>query len=129
MTTTATPTPRLTVRFETDPSGNPTFVQDSDKKHYYLAFEVDDLPADVYAATFELDPTYWDPVQTIFPQNRRATLRTTSYGDYGLRVTLRSKGGPDLPIIDTVVRALSRARSSMPPNPTIDSAIADLAAH
>jgi hypothetical protein len=121
--------PRLTVRFETDPSGNPIFFPDSDKKHYRLTFEVDDVPPDVYAATFVLDPTYYDPRQTVYPQNQQVALHITSYGDYALSVLLHTREGKDVAIFDSVVQALRRARPSMPPNPTIDTAIAELAAH
>jgi hypothetical protein len=123
-------TPQLTVRFETDRDGNPIFVEDpQNKKHYYLEFEVKDVPSDVYAATFELHPTYYDPVRTLYPENRSVVLRTTSYGDYDLKVLLRTKEGRDVPVSANIVQALERARPSMPANTTIDTAIAELRDH
>ncbi len=117
------------IRFETDDLGNPRFVKDDGTRHYRLLFELENLPPDVYAATFELHPSYYDPVRTVRPDREgRVRMKTTSYGDYDLKVRLRTKDG-EIRMIDGLVKALKRARPTMPPNPAIDQAIADLDAH
>jgi hypothetical protein len=123
--------PQLTAHFETDKEGNPRFLQDKGgQKHYQLVFEVENVPKEVYAGTFELDESYYDPVRTVRPEGdeRRIRLKTTSYGDYGLRVRLRTSDGEIL-ILDSLVDALQRTRKGMPSNPSVDQAIEELAAH
>jgi hypothetical protein len=121
-------TPMLAVRFETDADGNPKFVKDAEKKHYRLLFEVENAPSDVYAGTFELHETYYDPIRTIRPDSDgRIRMKTTSYGDYGLKVRLRTKQG-EIQLADSLVDALKRTRPQMPSNPSIDDAIADIQA-
>jgi hypothetical protein len=118
--------PTLAVRFQTDGEGNPQFVEGAGKKHYRLLFEVENVPSDVYASTFELHETYYDPVRTIRPDDRgRIRMNTTSYGDYDVKVRLRTKVG-EIQIADSLAEALKRARPLMPPNPAIDNAISDI---
>ena len=118
--------PEVVARFETDEAGNPRFIESDEKKHYRLMFEVENVPPDVYAATFELHPTYYDPVRTVRPDAEgRVRLETTSFGDYDLKVRLRTKEG-EIQVVDSLVRALKRARSGMPPNAAIDQAISEI---
>lgn len=61
--------PNLTIRLKTDPGRRPTFQEGTDHRHYGVIFEIENAPADAYAATFELDPSsYYDPVRTLRPQ-------------------------------------------------------------
>lgn len=123
--------PRLVARLETDQSGRPAFVKGDDKRHYKLVFEVENAPKDTYAATFELDPTYYDPMRTVSPgDDGQFRLQTTTYGDYDLQVRLRTKTG-EIPLIDSVSRALQRWRSDAGPksDPAVDEAISYIANH
>src|SRR5437870_5694499 len=121
--------PQIVARFETDAQGNPKFFQDAKKKHYKLVFEIQNAPPNVYAATFELHPTYYDPIRTLTPDDDgKLRLKATSYGDYDLKVRLRTKEG-EIQIIDSVAHALKRMRHEMSQNPSIDQAIADIAKH
>ena len=127
----ATMPPEIRARFALDAAGNPQFefVEEDQKKHYKLMLEVENLPADVYAATFELDPTYYDPVQTVRPDDQgRVRLETTSYGDYRLKVRLRTKEG-EIQVVDSLVGALRRSQPDMPANPAIVQAIAEIQTH
>lgn len=119
--------PQLAIHFETDDNGEPRYVLGEDgKKHYKLVLEVQNAPDDAYAATFELDSTYYDPVRSVTPDTEgKLQLRTTSYGNYPLRVSLTTKRG-GVAITDSVVRALQRARPEMPDNPSVDDAILEL---
>lgn len=127
--TTPSSKPQILARFKMDDDGKPRFIQDAGKRHYRLVFEIEDAPPDVYAATFELDPTYYDSRRIVRPdKDGKLRLETTSYGDYPLRVTLRTKKG-ETQVIETVTNALEAARSSMSENSAIDDAISDLAEH
>lgn len=119
--------PMIIAHFETDEQGNPIFIQDRNKKHYSVTIEVKDSPQDAYAATFELYEDYYDPVQTLRPNKQgQFTLKTTSYGDYDVKVRVRTKEG-DIPIADTLASALRRGSVDAPDNPLIQQALIDIA--
>lgn len=122
--------PEIVARFETDPQGDPQFIEGEEKKHYKVVFEVQNAPPDVYAAQFELDPTtYYDSLRTVQPDDEgKLVLKTTSYGDYPVKVTLHTKEGRFLEVQEKLSQALNRARAEMPENPTIDKAISDIKA-
>jgi hypothetical protein len=90
----------LVARFETDERGEPRYVESKGRKHYEVVFEVENAPAEAYAATFKLDPqTYYDPVRTLRKENDgKFRLKTTTYGDYGLKVELRTSDGKMIPL-------------------------------
>jgi hypothetical protein len=122
--------PQLVARLRTDENGQPLFSEQGGHRHYELEFAIDNVPTNVYAATFELHPTYFDPVRTIKkPQDGDLRLHVTSYGDYPLKVQLRTTVGKDIWLVDKVTDALKRARPSMPDNTAIDAAIAEIANH
>ena len=121
-------TPQLVARFATNEQGEPQYVETSAGKHYRIVIEVENAPSDLVAATFELDPTYYLPVRTIEPDvDGRVKLETTAYGDYALKVDLRSKSGV-IPVKTTLRKALlsGEAREQ---EPKIGAAMAEIAAH
>jgi hypothetical protein len=121
--------PELVARFETDPQGNPQFRVGDEGKHYKVVFEIKNAPPDVFSALFELDPTYYDPLRAIQPDDDgKLVLKTTSYGDYPVKVTLRARNG-EYEVREKLSQALKRARDEMPANATVDSAIADIKAN
>ena len=122
--------PKVTVRLATDDAGKPEIAATDDFTHYNVVFEVENAPADTYAATIELDrSTYYDPVRTLTPdENGKFRLETTTYGDYPLIVRLHRKNG-DLVISEGLARALRRSRASMPDSPEIDTAVSYIASH
>jgi hypothetical protein len=118
--------PQIIAHFEMDEQGNPLFVKDGNVKHYNLMIEVENSPPEAYAATFELYEDFYDPVQTLRPdRNGRFSLKTTSYGDYDVKVRLRTKEG-DIPIADTLARALRRSYAESSTSPALKQAIVDL---
>jgi hypothetical protein len=126
---TTTAPPQLVARFEIDPSGTPVFTERSGQRHYKIIFEVQNPPTGAYAATFELDPSYYDPRRTLAADSAgRFRLETTAYGDYEVKVRLRTKEG-DIPLLETVQRALDKSREHMGANPAIDEAIQYIASH
>jgi hypothetical protein len=121
--------PRLSAQFKTNDKGEPAFVEADGRKHYRIVFEVLNPPSDAYAATFELDPTYYDPVRTLSADADGAfRLETTSYGDYDVKVRVRTKSG-DVPLAGSLARALEQSRERMTPSPAVDSAIAYISKH
>ncbi len=118
--------PAIVARFKTDTEGNPVFVTDGDTKHYEVTIGVENAPQETYAATFELDPTYYDPIQTVRPDTEgQFSLETTSYGDYDVTVRLRTKEG-EIPLADSLKRALQRSYGTAPANPALMSALTDI---
>ena len=121
--------PFLTARFQTDERGAPEFVEANGLRHYKVVFQVKDPPEGAYAATFELDPTYYDPMRTLRPDpDGGFQLETTAYGDYDVKVRLRTKEGV-VPLLGNLKRALEHSRESMGPNSAIDEAIEYIASH
>jgi len=122
--------PWLNVRLEVDAQGKPEVIRTGKLQHYKVIFEVENAPPDTYAATFELDPTYYDPLRTLQPDDKGGfRLETTTYGDYPLIVRLHRPKTGDLVIKESVARALRRARKTMPAGPEIDDALAYIADH
>lgn len=119
--------PRLTAQFKTDDQGDPAFVESNGRKHYQIVFEVENAPNDAYAATFELDPTYYDSVRTLPPgADGNFRLEAASYGDYELRVKLRTKTG-EVPVMDTLAHALRMSQKNAVQNEAVREAIAYIA--
>jgi len=119
--------PKLIAQFEMDPDGAPKIIDARGKKHYKIVFKVKDAP-EAYAATFELDPSYIDPVRNVSPDTiGEFALKTTTYGDYAVKVLLQTKEG-QLQLTDSVSNALSRGtgpeRSAL-----IDEALAYIKEH
>ena len=119
----------LVARFATDEQGRlRSFETGTGLKHYHIVIEVKNAPPGVLAATFELDPSYYLPVRTVEPDAEgRVKLETTAYGDYPLKVDLRTKSGP-IPVKTTLRKALLSGEPRAQ-QPEIDAAIAEIAAH
>ena len=125
----ANDSPRLIARFETDERGAPAYRVGKDRRHYKIVLEVENPPADAYAATFELDPSYYNPVRTLPPgSDGKFRLETSSYGDYQVMVKLRTKQG-DVPVANTLSSALQSSQQRVVANPEISEAIAYIATH
>lgn len=121
--------PRITAKFETDEKGEPEFVDAGGRKHYRIVLEVQNPPSDAYLATFELDPSYYDPYRTrSLTEDGTFRLETTSYGDYDLKVRLRTKRG-EVPLTAHLSSVLAQSSKSFKPSPAVDKAIDYIAAH
>ena len=123
--------PQLVAEFETDAHGDPRFVEQGGLKHYKIVFEIQNIPANAYAATFELDPSYYDPVRTLRPDpDGKIRLETTAFGDYDVKVRVRTKEG-EVPVFGTLKTALqnSAQRGLAAANPAVDAALEYIASH
>lgn len=127
--------PRLTVRLERAPDGTPRVTERDGQRHYAVVFEVENAPPDTYAATFELDPSYYDPVRTVTPDGEgRVRLHITTYGDYPVLVRLSRYKGPSVVLKEMVSRALRRgleepSTGTPTTGPAITRALEDISAH
>ena len=122
-------TPKLSVRLETDDKGEPAVVEKGGLRHYKVVFEVDGAPADTYAATFELDPSYYDPRRTLKPDaDGKFRLETTTYGNYPVVVRLHRSGG-DLMLKANVAQALTGSVEGSPSTPALQEALSYIATH
>jgi hypothetical protein len=122
--------PSLGVRFQVGANGEPQFIDQGGHRHYKVVFEIENLPEGVYAATFELDPTYFDPVRTLRPdENGRIRLEVNAYGDYDVNVRLRTREG-EVRVRGNLYRELQRSCQEMKlGGPAIEEALADIAAN
>jgi hypothetical protein len=122
--------PEITVRLSADASGVPEVIPGGEKRHYKVIFEIKNAPADAYAATYELDPSYYDPVRTIRrDEDGTFRLEVTTHGDYPVIAHLHRPDASDLTLREGVARALKRGRETMPDNPKIDEALSYIADH
>jgi hypothetical protein len=120
--------PKLTVRLVTDSTGKPEVTQERDRQVYKVVFEVEGAPADTYAATFELDPTYYDPLRTLKPDvDGKFRLETTTYGNYPVVVRLHRAKGGDVTLKENVARALTQTVEDKVQNPAWMDAVSYIA--
>lgn len=125
-----TDSPELVVQLKTGPDGRPAVVEDGDRRHYGVVFEVRNPPMDAFAATFELDETHYDPARTLRPDpNGGFRLETTTHGDYPVVVRLRTGQGRDVLLKDSLVRNLRRHSVEAAANPAVMEALDYIAGH
>jgi hypothetical protein len=91
--------------------------------------ELKDAPEGTYAATFELDPSYYNAVRTLRPDpDGTVRLSLHSYGDYPLKVRVRTTEG-EVPLTATLSDALQSSLRAEPPSPEVAEALSYIAAH
>jgi hypothetical protein len=122
---------KLRAAFQLDGDGNPRFVpggaleSGEPLKHWEIEISVEGAPRDAYAVTYELDPTYYEARREVPREEENFKLHTTSYGDFGVRARVRSKGFTDLATRD-LVDALRETHGN-DPSPAIQAALAAIA--
>lgn len=122
--------PRIIANFVTDDNGNPTYREIDNKNHYLISFEVENAPANCYEATFVLDPSYYDPRQTRRPDSDgKFRLKTTTYGDYDVKVLLRTRDGNDQTILANLTMALRTSMRNDTDRSTFANALTYIATH
>lgn len=139
MTTTVSDPPstltRLTIRLETDERGAPIVTERDGQRSYAVVMEVENPPRDTFAATFELDDSYYDPVRVLTPDpSGRIRLKTFTRGDFPVFVRLSRREGANTVLKESVSRALRRDatnRAVLDPSVTaaINRALDDIATH
>ena len=96
--------PVLVAEFITDDKGEPEFHPGSSYMHYKIRLKVKGAPKDAYAVTYGLHETYYEPVRESRDRSEDFPEDITSYGDYAVRATIRSKQG-----VQTIATDLSQA--------------------
>ena len=122
-------TPKIKARLKMDAKGMPVYFESAGKRHYEIILEVEGAPENTYAATFELDPTYYDKIRTVTAdKDGGLKLETTTYGDYVIKVTLRTSDGRELAISSDVKSALGDFKSSSK-LPSVKEAVSYISRH
>lgn len=123
---------KLRCEFDLDDQGLPRFTEGKTLKsgealkHYHIKLFLEDAPDDAYSVTYELDPTYYEPVREVFKgEAPDFALKTTTYGDFDVKANVRIKGFKDAVHVD-VAEALSETYSDST-TPEIQGAIQEIA--
>lgn len=82
---------KLVATFELDEEGRPKFIEQGDRKHYWINLYTEGAPEDAYSVKYQLDPSYYDHLPESTDSNERFAERLTSYGDYPIQATIRTK--------------------------------------
>jgi len=109
-------TPLITANFILDSEGNPKAIQSGEVKHYQIQIQVENAPQDTYAVTYELHPTYYEPVRESIQREENFAEKLTSYGDYLIRAKVRSKTGTQT-VVTPLSTALTLGHPSAPSSP------------
>jgi hypothetical protein len=82
---------KIRAEFVLDDQGIPKYMSDGKTRHYEIVLSIIDAPEDAIGVTYELDPTYYDALREAVDRDKRFAEKITSYGDYEIRATLRTK--------------------------------------
>lgn len=85
--------PKIAAQFELDDSGQPKAIVRGSTKHYNIRIHLVAPPEDTYAVTYQLDPSYYDPVRESRDKASSFSSDLTSYGDYTISAKVRTKHG------------------------------------
>jgi hypothetical protein len=85
--------PSIQAHFVLDDQGKPTELAPG---HYGIRLSIKGAPADAYAVTYHLHPTYYDPVRESNDAANSFSQEITSYGNFDVTAKIRTKSGPSL---------------------------------
>jgi hypothetical protein len=119
-------TPLLTAKFDLDERGEPRAIKRGILDHYTILLGVDHCPTDTYAVTYNLHDSYYDPVRQVSRSTPGFEEQISSYGDFEVRATLRTKG--DQHVVSELL-STSLRRSYPSPSLAVRQAIDAIAAH
>jgi hypothetical protein len=71
-----------------DPEGKP---KGRTSGNYSIRLHVEGTPADAYKVTYQLHPSYYDPVREVRDLESGFSEELTSYGDYVIQARVRTK--------------------------------------
>jgi len=83
--------PEISVRFQLDEQGNPIVISKDGINHYKIEISTENIPADVYAANYQLDDSYISPFREEHDKENSFKFKTTTYGDYSIAASLLGK--------------------------------------
>jgi hypothetical protein len=88
--------PKLRASFDLDDSGQPKYVERDGLKHYRIRLNVEGAPAQSASVTYQLHPSYWDPVREVFDPKNGFAEEITSYGDFDVRASVSGSSSAGL---------------------------------
>lgn len=116
--------PAIQIKFLTDSNGAPIFIEQGERKHYKIEVSVQNVPDDVYAVNYTLDPTYLVPFREFVNKQDDFRFDTTTYGDYILLACAMGKSR-NYSTSELVSKALENAYKENA-NPYISEAINEI---
>jgi hypothetical protein len=119
--------PEIEARFQLDSSGRPKFVESGGYKHYAIELRVQGVKPGTIGVVYRLDPTYYDAVRESTDARNGFLLHLTSYGDYTIFATLKSKPYPEH-ISRKLSEALVATSASLPAD-NVQDALNYIAGH
>jgi transcription initiation factor IIF auxiliary subunit len=106
---------RVRANLVLDASGNPVAHRSGeDVDHYEIELSIEDPPDDTYAVTYKLHNSYYDPVREVRKRAGGFSELITSYGEYTVKATVRTKSGNEAVQV-SLHAALARAHGKNPP--------------
>jgi len=119
---------RLLAEFQLN-QGRPSYLEGASKRHYHIRIFTDDPPEDALTITYQLDPSYTNPIRIVPKGTPDFGEYTTAYGDYEIKVLgRRQKDGNAVELLSS--RTLSdalRERYGADASPEVEAAIRDIA--
>jgi hypothetical protein len=116
--------PKIVAQFELDSAGKPKAVVRGSTKHYSIRLHLASPPEDTYAVTYQLHPSYYDPVRESHDRASSFSSELTSYGDYTINAKVRTKQGV-IAVTFPLSEALKEGHASSMSTP-IASALSDI---
>ena len=116
--------PTIQAQFVLDGQGKPT---EAAPGVYGIRLSIKGAPADAYAVTYHLHPTYYDPVREGNDRETNFSEEITSYGNFDVTAKVRTKSGPSL-LRRSLHDALCESHCQNL-NPKVQQALANIAAN
>lgn len=99
---------RIKATFITNDKGEPDYIEGNGKKHYRINLEVNNVPEDTYAVTYDFEESYINPIRESQSKNDGFKEELTSHGDYEIKVKVRSRKGTNV-LFTSLADALSKS--------------------
>jgi len=80
--------PAIKATFILDDKGRPKEVTAG---NYAIRIHVENFPEDTHRVTYQLHPTYYDPLRDVRERSTSFSEDLTSYGDYVIQAQVRTK--------------------------------------
>lgn len=120
--------PKIGVKFILDEkTGKPLVINSNNLNHYKIEVSIENIPDDVYAVNYQLDPSYINSFREETNKEEKFTFQTTSFGDFSFSASLQGKNQNYL-TSNTLSRAL-RETYDENNNPEVDEAIKYIKEH
>jgi hypothetical protein len=113
----------IKAEFVLDENDKPQYFNSGNKRHYKIRLMIANAPPEAIGVTYKLHETYFDPMREAYDDAQNFTEEITSYGDYNVTATIRTKLPED--INTSLYNALKRTYGDSPA-PEIQRALQDI---